>query len=584
MKYLLYIPDGRAATIDIDSLCRRTGLALGTRTPAAILLTDQPERCIALGQRGFFVGDVFPRHGPARALTAIADADAHPILAARGHDLQAIWGGYLFVLTGDRSVRVVRDPSGALPCYHASAKSGTAFASDVALLVAAGFVTPAIDWPALGRHLYSAGLPTSETALVGVRELLPGFAVDVGTVVSQPLATWSPWDHVGSSCLDPAAAAERLERTITHCVRSWIARFPRLLVSVSGGLDSSIVAASLGDADALCLTMYGAEPSGDERPYARTLCAHLDLPLAEREYRLEDIDIASSPAAHLPRPIGRSQALAYERKHLEAARAERVDAFVTGNGGDNVFGHSQSAAAIVDRYRCEGWSVGVASTVGDISRQTGCSALAAVSAAIRIARRPARYRWTPSALFLTPALAATLGDAPLAHPWLDAPAGACPGKAAHIAGLLRVQLHLVPSRSHHAPVIHPLLSQPVIEACLAIPSWHWRLGGEDRAIARRAFAGRLPAMIARRRTKGGPDGFSALILRTWRDEIRERLSGGRLADHGLLDRAALDAVLSDPRPLASEVRVRILELLAAEAWVEAWLRRGDAVRVAQPRA
>jgi asparagine synthase (glutamine-hydrolysing) len=584
MRYLLYIPDNASPPVDVDKICTRTGLSPGVSMPSAMLFIDRPERCVMLGQSDFAIGHVFPRHGPARPLTAIAECDARPIVAARGHDLHAIWGGYILVLSEDRSVRIVRDPSGALPCYHAPAAGSTAFASDVELLVAAGIVAPAIDWPALGRHLYRAGLPTGETALAGVRELLPGFAVDIGAGVSQPLATWSPWDHATTPPLDPAAAAERLARTVTHCVRSWIASYPRLLVSVSGGLDSSIVAASLGDADALCLTMYGTEPSGDERPYARALCTHLGLPLVERAYRLDDIDIAVSPAAHLPRPIGRSQALAYERMHLEAARAARIDAFITGNGGDNVFGHSQSAAAIVDRYRYEGCGAGVVHTVADVCRQTGCSAFAAIGAAIGIARRPARYQWTPSPLFLAPALIASLANAPLSHPWLDAPARAGPGKAAHIAGLLRVQPNLVPSRNRYAPVIHPLLSQPVIEACLAIPSWHWRLNGKDRAVARNAFAERLPAMVTHRRTKGGPDGFSALIVRTYRNEIRDRLIGGQLADHGLLDRAAVHAVLGDPRPLASEVRVRILELVAAEAWVEAWSRRGEALRVALPRA
>lgn len=584
MRYLLYIPGEDAPTIAAEDLCLRTGLAFVRHTPTVILLADQPARCIALGRDGFAIGHVFPRHGPARPLSVIEEPDARTIIAARGHDLETIWGGYVLALIDGRSVRILRDPSGALPCYYVQAAGSTAFASDVELLVASGIVRPEIDWPALGRHLHSAGLPTSETALAGMRELLPGFALDIGNGSARQVATWSPWNHVIQHWPDPDTAAERLGRTVTHCVRSWIASFPRLLVSVSGGLDSSIVAASLGDARAVCLTMYGIEPSGDERPYARALCEHLGLPLIECDYRIDDIDIAASPAAHLPRPIGRSQALAYERMHLEAARAEGIDAFLTGNGGDNVFGHSQSAAAIVDRYRCEGFGVGVAHTLADVCRQTGCSPYAAIGAALRIARRPARYRWTASPLFLAPALIATLADEPLSHPWLDAPAGAGPGKAAHIAGLLRVQLHLVPSRSRHAPVLHPLLSQPVIEACLAIPSWHWRLGGEDRAIARRAFAAALPAMIANRRTKGGPDGFSALIVRTYREEIRVRLTSGRLAEHGLLDCAALEAVLGNPRPLASEVRVRILELVAAEAWVEAWSLRGDALSVSHPRA
>jgi len=51
----------------------------------------------------------------------------------------------------------------------------------------------------------------------------------------------------------------------------------------------------------------------------------------------------------------------------------------------------------------------------------------------------------------------------------------------------------------------------------------WRAGGRDRAVARAAFAADLPPAIIGRRSKGGPDGFSAIVLREHRTAIRERL-------------------------------------------------------------
>ncbi|MFD2134618.1 hypothetical protein ACFSLT_04130 [Novosphingobium resinovorum] len=37
-----------------------------------------------------------------------------------------------------------------------------------------------------------------------------------------------------------------------------------------------------------------------------------------------------------------------------------------------------------------------------------------------------------------------------------------------------------------------------------MPSWQWRHGGRDRAVAREAFATALPAQITARRSKGAP--------------------------------------------------------------------------------
>ena len=78
-------------------------------------------------------------------------------------------------------------------------------------------------------------------------------------------------------------------------------------------------------------------------------------------------------------------------------------------------------------------------------------------------------------------------------------------------------------------MLNPLVSQPVMEACLAIPSWQWREGGFDRAVAREAFRKDLPDLIAWRRGKGGPDGFTAPDRRSFPPAIRERLLDGLLA-------------------------------------------------------
>jgi asparagine synthase (glutamine-hydrolysing) len=353
-----------------------------------------------------------------------------------------------------------------------------------------------------------------------------------------------------------------------------------LLLSCSGGLDSSIVAAALAQsgAETIGLTMYGEDPSGDERPYARVLCEHLGVPLVERAYALAAIDIDEPLGRHLPRPTDRSHALAYERAHLETARSVGARAFVTGNGGDSVFGYSQSAAAAADRYLHQGLVPGLAGTLRDICIQTGCSMSEAALSALRLARRAPVYRCRPDVMFLDPDLAASLGDSMVDHPWLDAPAGALPGKAAHIASILRVQQCLEPARGRELPVINPLMSQPVIETCLAVPSWLWRTGGRDRALARSAFRNRLPAAVLGRRIKGGPDGFAAQVLEHFRAPIRERLLDGQLARERIIDRDAIERELADPRPSDGQRRARILEFVAAEAWIGSWSRRKRDVR------
>lgn len=571
-RYLLLVSQDDSLTEHAGNLARSQDLRLCAIVPPLAALVNDRCPCLELGGTGLVLGTLFPRHGPARALSGSEKDRA--VLAGSGlqHLLADCWGGYVAVDWRDGAIEILRDPSGALPCYRAQTDRGALFASDIDMLIAGGVILPGVDRDGIATMLGSGGLPTVQTALRGVSMLLPGTSARLADAGQQITTRWSPWDQVGEDPRSKTERGEHLARVVQHSVSSWASLWRRPLISLSGGLDSSIVAACLAasGSDARCVTMYTKDAAGDERRYARDLCRRLNFPLVECRFDLASVDTARPLGLHLPRPIGRAQSQAYERAHLAVAHSESADVFFTGNGGDNVFAYSQSAAALVDRVRAQGWGSGAFRTLRDIAVQTGAGPMRVLGAAWQLSRRPAAYRWKPSDLFLHPELAARSQALELRHPWLDAPVNALHGQAAHIAGLVRVQLNQEPERSLFAPVVNPLLSQPIMEACLAIPSWAWREGGRDRAAARDAFAARLPAAILDRRSKGTPDAFLGQIVRRDRVLLRERLLGGALSEWGLLDREAIERALAPDRLGGGVEDMRLLELANVEAWVSAW--------------
>jgi len=563
----------------IQPIAERTGLTEAFANHRLVALIGPSCPCVAVGNAGCVLGTLFERHGPAEALSALRPEQAAAIAASEGRSLLAShWGGYVAAVACDQSATILRDPSADFPCYFVETGRFTIFASDAELLVKSGAVDASVDEEEIGRQLFRAFVPVPGTALRGIQELLAGFALRISVEGRSLKQCWDPWDHVEWLDEDRDAAGQALARTIQHSVHAIASAHDRLLVSVSGGLDSSIVASCLAraGADAVCLTMFTDDPAGDERMFARALCDRLGLPLIERPYRLADIDLDQAMAANLPRPKDRLQALAFERVNHTVAAEVGAQAFVTGNGGDHVFGYSQSAAPVADRYLAEGLSSGALASLLDVCRQTGCSIGDALRQAWDLTHSSRIYRVRPNPLFLHPDFVAVLGPKDWHHPWLDAPRGALPGKAAHVANILRVQPNLEPSLGDRHPVLNPLVSQPVVEACLRIPSWAWREHGRDRALVRRAFAGILPPAILDRRVKGTPGRFAAQLLDHFRPPIRERLLGGRLAAAGIVDARALDRILAGERPVPDLERVRILELVNAEAWIGHWRSRPDA--------
>jgi asparagine synthase (glutamine-hydrolysing) len=122
--------------------------------------------------------------------------------------------------------------------------------------------------------------------------------------------------------------------------------------------------------------------------------------------------------------------------------------------------------------------------------------------------------------------------------------------------------------------VQPLMSQPLLELCLAIPTYVLTHGGRGRALARQAFAHQIPPQIASRRSKGGTANYIANVLQRNLRFAREMLLDGLLASRGLLDKRRVEASLAGS--LASKAGY-VTEIHACIA-TEAWLRRATTSR------
>lgn len=545
--------------------------------PGLIAFANAPDALLSLpNNSGLIAGSIFSRSPPYPSVTRFSDADAAAVRRSLGADLGfRIWGGYLaFVRAPDtESVAIVREPTAALPCVYLEIPEAVIFASDVGLLVGAGLVVPRIDMPALARHLALSDLKSSRTCLAGVRELLAGSRLTVsrnGVVTDQ---IWSPWDYVGTSVpSDVPQVSDALESIVADVVAAWARPFRNILLGASGGLDSSIIAAVLARqlTQAICLNMTTDEGEGDERRYARLLAEHLSLDLREAHHRLADVDVSATISGHLARPA--SFAFGQSERRTKATLVEScgIDALFTGIGGDNVFCSLQSATPLVDYIHAHGLDHRAWSVINDICDLTGASMWQVLQAAWARWQRPAAYPWSHNHQFLTPN-ALDLGNFDLGHPWLTPPAGALPGKASHVAMLLRITgtIDGFP-RDSFPPQINPLVSQPIIEACLAIPTWQWIADGRNRSIARRAFTDWLPQALIARQSKGGPDSFAYEVMETHKATVRDLLLGGLLARHDLIDRPAIEEALRTDRPVKPLDHIRLAVLAEAETWTRHW--------------
>lgn len=532
---------------------------------------------IRLEGRGIILGSLFAR-GVVQPIRELDAAEQARIGATRGgHLIEHYWGPYVAILSAPDGQRVdiVRAPLGELPCYVLDVEGATVIASDVALLIAFGLFTPTIAWDEVARHLATRDMRSPATCLRGLRELPGGERLGIagGKKAVEPL--WSPWIFADRSRQvdDADEAARRLRDAALECVAARASEHGQVMLMLSGGLDSSIAASCLAQQGLPfhCLTLVTEDAIGDERDYARLVSQSLGAALTEAYRDVSRIDIERSGARHLPRPTVRAFVQESNRLAIEAAREAGAGAIFNGGGGDNVFCSLQSAGPAADRLLTAGPGAAFLRTARDISQLAPASLWAVTSdAAKRAWFGKLAMRHVQDLGFLSPRAASMVGATNL-HPWLVLQPGALPGKAMHIRLMAFTQSYvegLDPQDS--LPTISPLLAQPLVETCLAVPSWLWFEGGRNRVVARRAFAEDLPEEIIWRRSKGTPDSFVAQIFETHRAVIRRMLADGKLAAHDMIDVPAVLRVLDDPRPVHGDAFRRILQFADVEAWARTW--------------
>jgi len=280
----------------------------------------------------------------------------------------------------------------------------------------------------------------------------------------------------------------------------------------------------------------------------------------------------------------------YELEHgsTEGTLAERhgANGLFSGAGGDGVFFQARAELAVTDYLFQHGVRAGLLHTAIDAARVSRKSIwpLLWQAARARLFEPP----WDPVKLAKpfertivnADVLAAIERDDSFAHPWLtpEVTRGVPPGILWHVMSVsLPPAYYNAFRRGVYPERTLPLLSQPLVELCLRLPTYLLITRGFDRALARRAFEPDLPEEIVRRQAKGRADQHVRNILDANLELVREMLLDGLLVSRGLLNRKALERYLTRASSPADFQYSEILqEHLCTEAWLRTWVTTSSA--------
>ena len=502
----------------------------------------------------------------------------------------ALWDGER------RRAVVARDRLGIKPLYYARAGDLLVFASELKSLLASGLVEAEIDYDALDLYLTFGFVPGPWTPLAGVAKLMPGQALVTRPGGFEIERFWEYPRPAPDESMDLEEAAAGLLAELEESVRLRLMSDVPLGVMLSGGLDSSLVAALMARnmTEPVKTFSIGFAEDGfsNELADAREVAALLGADHHELElsYHDQDVDLGEL-LWHLDEPVADLSALGFLAISELASR--HVTVALSGQGADELLGGYTKHRA--------------ASLVGLWRRLPGPATRAGASLALRLPARFQRAARTLAARDAADRLVAMSGrvDAAMRAELFRGQLAELDGGAARRAVLALAdgvpddplattlyidgQLALVDDMLHYfdrASMAHslevrvPFLDHHVVEYCAGIPSRLKVRRLDTKHVLKHAARGLVPARIVDKRKLGFFRDASVDWLRAqMQGAVSDYLLGPSPRCAEFLDPRAVERLVGAHREGRETEHVHLLiSILMLEIWLSTYLPRA----VAQP--
>ncbi|MGE5624337.1 MAG: asparagine synthase (glutamine-hydrolyzing) [Bacillota bacterium] len=502
----------------------------------------------------------------------------------RGMFAFAIWE------EGPQKLFLARDRLGIKPLYYAVTEEEVLFGSEIKAILAAGGVPPALNTSILSEFLANRYVAGGETFFRNVHKLLPAHTLTWTPANGfRQRSYWSLPDKLHPDSIPFEVHASELRRRLEEAVRSHLMSDVPLGLFLSGGIDSSAIAALMAPMMQGRLQSFAvgfAEQGYNELGYARLMARavgaeHRDLMVSAGDF----LGALPRMVWHEDEPIAFPSSIClYFVSRLAAGHVKVV---LTGEGSDELFlGYN--------RYRVTAWN-----------ERLGRPYWAAVPAHLRenisrlVQRLPRRLRRYAERSFLVPppgprglfyenfavfpeALQRLLlADVPGHDPYEDclrhydrAPGGTLERMSHADMQTYMVELLMKQDQMSMAASIEsrvPFLDHEFVEYAAAIPGKHKLQGWRTKAVLRAAVQDLLPEEILTRRKMGFPVPVGQWLRDRYAGLLDELVVGPRALDRGLFNAAMLRQLVTEHRSGTSDHGDRLWLLMNLEMWQRLFL-------------
>ena len=254
--------------------------------------------------------------------------------------LDEINGMFAFALWDKRKQKllIARDKFGEKPLYYGVFDGKLIFASELKVLLANSSVKAEINLDSLRQYLSFDYVPAPNSIYKGISKLPAAHFLTVEKGAIKTRKYWNlTWEKKTTKSLE--SSAEELRELLADAVRMRLVADVPLGILLSGGVDSSTVAAFATQFSSEKVKTFSIgfdEDSFDESKFARQVAKHLNTEHYEEKLSVEKAaDLISEIGTWLDEPMSDGSLIPtlllskFVRKHVTVA--------LGGDGGDEIF-------------------------------------------------------------------------------------------------------------------------------------------------------------------------------------------------------------------------------------------------------
>jgi asparagine synthase (glutamine-hydrolysing) len=249
-------------------------------------------------------------------------------------------GMFAIALHDSRKKRFIlaRDQLGIKPLYYSFSDQQLLFASEIKAILASRMMDRSLDMNGLAAFLSWEYVPGPGTMFNGIHKLLPGemMVVDLERPACNPQQYWDiPLPDPDGPQLTSQEWEERIHARIIQSTRMQMISDVPLGAFLSGGVDSSLLAAAMGQ-QTQTFSIGFDDPSYNELGWARKVADHLGLQHRDEIIRPDVHALFEQLMHYMDDPIGDFSI--FPTFLVSRLAREHVTVVLSGDGGDELFG------------------------------------------------------------------------------------------------------------------------------------------------------------------------------------------------------------------------------------------------------